>query len=274
MSGPEVITLGCRLNVAESEAMRALAGGEDDLVIVNSCAVTNEAVRQTRQAIRRAKRARPDARIVRHRLRGAGRAGDVRGDARGQPGARQSREVRFPLVPARAWRSPRLRHHGGARDGAAPRSPASPSGRGRSSRCRTAATIAAPSASSPMAAATAARCRPGWWSSGSRRWSDEGFSEVVLTGVDVTSYGPDLPGAPTSGQLIERILRHVPGAAAAPPLLARLHRDGRAAVRARRRRAALHAAPPYELPGRRRHGPEADEAAASAAPTRSRRSRG
>jgi hypothetical protein len=51
------------LNAAESEAMRMLAGGQDDLVIVNSCAVTNEAVRQTRQAIRKAKRARPDARI-------------------------------------------------------------------------------------------------------------------------------------------------------------------------------------------------------------------
>ncbi|HMC90998.1 MAG TPA: tRNA (N(6)-L-threonylcarbamoyladenosine(37)-C(2))-methylthiotransferase MtaB, partial [Allosphingosinicella sp.] len=64
MSGPEVITLGCRLNIAESEAMRQLAAGEDDLIIVNSCAVTNEAVRQTRQAIRRAKRARPEARVV------------------------------------------------------------------------------------------------------------------------------------------------------------------------------------------------------------------
>ncbi len=60
----EVITLGCRLNMAESAAMRALAHGEDDLVIVNSCAVTNEAVRQTRQAIRRAKRARPEARVI------------------------------------------------------------------------------------------------------------------------------------------------------------------------------------------------------------------
>ena len=64
MRGPEVITLGCRLNAAESEAMRRLAGSEDDLVIVNSCAVTNEAVRQTRQAIRKAKRARPGARVV------------------------------------------------------------------------------------------------------------------------------------------------------------------------------------------------------------------
>ena len=56
------ITLGCRLNFAESEAMGALAG--DDAIIVNSCAVTNEAVRQTRQAIRRAHRDAPDKRII------------------------------------------------------------------------------------------------------------------------------------------------------------------------------------------------------------------
>ena len=64
MSGPELITLGCRLNIAESEAMRGLAGDADDLIIVNSCAVTAEAVRETRKAIRRAHRARPDARIL------------------------------------------------------------------------------------------------------------------------------------------------------------------------------------------------------------------
>jgi threonylcarbamoyladenosine tRNA methylthiotransferase MtaB len=60
--GAQTITLGCRLNFAESEAMRGLAGG--DTVIVNSCAVTNEAVRQTRQAIRRAHRDAPDKRII------------------------------------------------------------------------------------------------------------------------------------------------------------------------------------------------------------------
>lgn len=58
----ETITLGCRLNFAESEAMKA--GAPDGSVIINSCAVTNEAVRQTRQAIRRTRRERPDARIV------------------------------------------------------------------------------------------------------------------------------------------------------------------------------------------------------------------
>ena len=58
----ETITLGCRLNFAESEAMRSLAG--EDAIIVNSCAVTNEAVRQTRQAIRRAHRETPEKRII------------------------------------------------------------------------------------------------------------------------------------------------------------------------------------------------------------------
>ena len=58
----QTITLGCRLNFAESEAMRTLAG--DDAIIVNSCAVTGEAVRQTRQAIRRAHREAPDKRII------------------------------------------------------------------------------------------------------------------------------------------------------------------------------------------------------------------
>ena len=53
----ETITLGCRLNFAESETIRRLATAEEDWVVVNSCAVTNEAVRQTRQAIRRAHRA-------------------------------------------------------------------------------------------------------------------------------------------------------------------------------------------------------------------------
>jgi threonylcarbamoyladenosine tRNA methylthiotransferase MtaB len=60
----ETITLGCRLNFAESETIRRLATADEEWVVVNSCAVTNEAVRQTRQAIRRSYRARPDARIL------------------------------------------------------------------------------------------------------------------------------------------------------------------------------------------------------------------
>ncbi|NNG03203.1 MAG: tRNA (N(6)-L-threonylcarbamoyladenosine(37)-C(2))-methylthiotransferase MtaB, partial [Inquilinus sp.] len=64
--GPEIVTFGCRLNTFESEVMRGHArrAGLDDLVVVNTCAVTAEAERQARQAIRRARRDNPEARIV------------------------------------------------------------------------------------------------------------------------------------------------------------------------------------------------------------------
>ena len=66
MSAPEIITFGCRLNSFESEIIRdhVRAAGLDDVVVVHTCAVTAEAERQARQAIRRARRARPEARIV------------------------------------------------------------------------------------------------------------------------------------------------------------------------------------------------------------------
>ena len=60
----EVLSLGCRLNISESEELRGMLGHGDKLVVVNSCAVTSEAVRQTRQTIRKARRANPDARLL------------------------------------------------------------------------------------------------------------------------------------------------------------------------------------------------------------------
>ena len=60
----ETITLGCRLNFAEAETIAATAPADEDWVIVNSCAVTNEAVRQTRQAIRHWHGERPDSKIL------------------------------------------------------------------------------------------------------------------------------------------------------------------------------------------------------------------
>ena len=60
----ETVTLGCRLNFAESETIKRLASNDEDWVVINSCAVTNEAVRQTRQAIRHSRRQRPNARIL------------------------------------------------------------------------------------------------------------------------------------------------------------------------------------------------------------------
>ena len=215
MSGPEIITLGCRLNSAESETMRALARGEDDLIIVNSCAVTNEAVRQTRQAIRKAKRARPDARIlvtgcaaqvepetftampevsrvIGNREKFAAESFLLdQGFTEGETQARVSdimavRETAPHLVTGFAERS---RAFVEVQNGCDHRCTFCiiPYGRGNSR--------------SVPAGLVVERIRA---------LVDEGFNEVVLTGVDVTSYGPDLPGAPGLGQLIERILKHVP----------------------------------------------------------------
>ena len=87
----EVVTFGCRLNAAESEVIRREAerAGLSDTVVVNTCAVTGEAVRQARQTIRALRRDRPQAQDRRHRLRGADRAADFRRDGRGRPGSRQ-----------------------------------------------------------------------------------------------------------------------------------------------------------------------------------------
>jgi threonylcarbamoyladenosine tRNA methylthiotransferase MtaB len=209
MSGLEVITLGCRLNMAESEAMRGLAGAEDDLIIVNSCAVTNEAVRQTRQAIRKAKRARPDARVIVtgcaaqiepetfaampevSRVIGNPEKFDFRAFLADAERVQvsdimQVRETAPHLVTGFAERS---RAFVEVQNGCDHRCTFCiiPYGRGNSR--------------SVPAGLVVERIKA---------LAGEGFSEVVLTGVDVTSYGPDLPGAPTLGALIERILRHVP----------------------------------------------------------------
>ena len=99
----ETITLGCRLNFAESEAMRGAAPAGEDWIIVNSCAVTAEAVRQTRQAIRRARRERPEREDPRHRLRGPARARRLPRHARGRRSP-DSRDFTAPLTVAAGFR--------------------------------------------------------------------------------------------------------------------------------------------------------------------------
>jgi threonylcarbamoyladenosine tRNA methylthiotransferase MtaB len=212
VSGPEVITLGCRLNAAESEAMRALARGEDDLIIVNSCAVTNEAVRQTRQAIRKAKRARPDARVVvtgcaaqtepetfaamPEVSRVVGNAFKLAGDSFGIWSAARA-EVRVSDIFTVRETAPHLAA------GFAERARAFVEVQnGCDHRC-TFCII-------PYGRGNSRSVPAGLVVERIKTLVGEGFREVVLTGVDVTSYGPDLPGAPTLGLLVERILRHVP----------------------------------------------------------------
>ena len=90
-----IVTFGCRLNALESEVMRqrAEAAGLGDAVLVNTCAVTAEAVRQARQAIRRARREQPGREDRRLRLRRADRPGKLCGDARGRSRPRQRGEA-------------------------------------------------------------------------------------------------------------------------------------------------------------------------------------
>jgi threonylcarbamoyladenosine tRNA methylthiotransferase MtaB len=205
----EVITLGCRLNIAESAAIRRLAPSEEELIIVNSCAVTNEAVRHTRQAIRKAKRARPDARVI------------VTGCA-------------AQIDPASFAAMPEVSRVIGNREKFDPASFA-----GLTERVRVSDIMAVRETAPHLVSGFADHARAfvevqngcdhrctfcvipyGRGNSRSvpaglivdkvKALVDEGFREVVLTGVDVTSYGPDLPGAPSLAELIERILRHVP----------------------------------------------------------------
>jgi threonylcarbamoyladenosine tRNA methylthiotransferase MtaB len=205
-----MITMGCRLNIAESEAIRMLASGQDDLVIVNSCAVTNEAVRQTRQAIRRAKRARPDARVI---VTGCAAQIEPQTFAAMPEVARvvgnrekfdassflpQAAPIRVSDIMAVRESAPHLV------TGFSERSRAFVEVQnGCDHRC-TFCII-------PFGRGNSRSVPAGLVVDRIKALVEEGFAEVVLTGVDVTSYGPDLPGSPTLGQLVERILKHVPG---------------------------------------------------------------
>ncbi len=227
-----MITLGCRLNAAESEAIRRLAGSEDDLVIVNSCAVTNEAVRRSRQAIRRAKRARPEARVI-----VTGCAAQIEPEtfaAMPEVDRVVGNEEKFETT---SFTSPQRRLGSqGVKD------PAANSAGGPAFAGATVAVsdIFGVREKAPhLLAAYCERSRAfievqngcdhrctfciipyGRGNSRSvpaglvveriKALAGQGVREVVLTGVDVTSYGPDLPGSPTLGLLVERILRHVP----------------------------------------------------------------
>ena len=208
MSGAQVITLGCRLNAAESEAMRMLAGDADDLVIVNSCAVTNEAVRQTRQAIRKAKRARPGARIF-----VTGCAAQVEpATFASMPEVARVLGNREKFDAAALLGTERVR----VSDIMAVRETAPHLASGFAERSRAFVEVQngcdhrCTFCIIPYGRGNSRSVPAGLVVERIRTLVDEGFREVVLTGVDVTSYGPDLPGTPTLGQLIERILRHVP----------------------------------------------------------------
>jgi threonylcarbamoyladenosine tRNA methylthiotransferase MtaB len=220
----DVLTFGCRLNAFEAEVIRREAerAGLSDTVVINSCAVTNEAVAQARQSIRRLKRERPDARIV---VTGCA--------AQTQPemfaGMTEVDRVvgNDEKMRSEAWRNARASFDSGFGVGASEKIAVAdimavtemaphllegfqnglprvfvqvqngcdhrctfciiPYGRGNSR-------------SVPMGAVVAQV----------RALVERGHAEIVLTGVDLTGYGADLPGAPKLGQLTKQILRHVP----------------------------------------------------------------
>jgi threonylcarbamoyladenosine tRNA methylthiotransferase MtaB len=226
MPGVEVITFGCRLNAFESEVIAGEAerAGLADVVVINSCAVTNEAVAQARQAIRRTKRARPAARIVvtgcaaqtqaemfadmtevdrvignDDKMRGeAWRLARAAFDVAPSFGIEQSAKIAVADIMSVREMAPHLldgfkaglpRVFVQVQNGCDHRCTFCiiPYGRGNSR-------------SVPMGAVVEQV----------RALVERGHAEIVLTGVDLTSYGADLPGAPKLGLLIRQILRHVP----------------------------------------------------------------
>ena len=193
MNAPQVVSLGCRLNISESERIRAMLAGENDLVVVNSCAVTSEAVRQTRQAIRRARRANPDARLI-----VTGCAAEVERDAIAAMPEVDGLIANTAKLDPRAWNVPqspppvamqRTRAFVAVQNGCdhACTFCVIPQGRG-TSRSLTVDEVVAEVA----------------------RHVSEGAQEVVLTGVDVTSWGHDLPGRPALGAMVGTVIDSFP----------------------------------------------------------------
>ena len=251
----EIVTFGCRLNTLESEVMRrhARAAALDDTVIVHTCAVTAEAERQARQAIRRLRRQRPGSRIVVTGCGVAGGAGRLRGDARGRPSDRQRREAAARHLGRAGRRRPaacRSATSWPCATSRSSRSTASTGGPAPSCWSSRAATIAAPSAAFPSAAARAAACRCRQVVAQARALLAGGHVELTVTGVDIASYGRDLPGQPKPGRHAQGPAGRGARAAAAAAVLARPGRDRSRPARTRRRRAAAAAAPASVGPGR------------------------
>jgi threonylcarbamoyladenosine tRNA methylthiotransferase MtaB len=198
----EVITFGCRLNAFESEVIRraATAAGLRGAVIVNTCAVTAEAERQARQAIRRARRRHPGARII-----VTGCAVEISPDRYSAlPEVDRVLDNRAKLRPY-SYQQPKgpsvdpLETKTHLVDGFAGKSRAFLEvQQGCDHRCTFCVIPYArgPSRSVPI----------GLIADQARRLAGAGYREIVLTGVDLTAYGADLPGRPSLGQMVRRLL--------------------------------------------------------------------
>ena len=214
MSGATLISHGCRLNIAESEKIAAMLGGADDLVVVNSCAVTAEAVKTARQAIRRAKRDRPEARIVVTGCAAETEPETFRAMAEVSAIVPNTNKLDLSSYPSSQRklgpisRSSNLASVGdgpqlslGRREGGHART-FLPVQNGCDHRC-TFCII-------PYGRGPSRSLPAGGVIDEIRAAVEQGTKEVVLTGVDLTAYGADLPGQPALGSLVARILKHVP----------------------------------------------------------------
>ncbi|HEX7776515.1 MAG TPA: tRNA (N(6)-L-threonylcarbamoyladenosine(37)-C(2))-methylthiotransferase MtaB [Parvibaculum sp.] len=214
--GPEIVTFGCRLNAYESEVMKshADAAGLEGAIVFNTCAVTGEAVRQARQAIRKARREQPDARII------------VTGCAA------QVNPAEFAAMPevdlvlgndekmkAESWQ-PALALHTNERvrvnDIMSVTETAGHLVQGFEGRARAFVQVQngcdhrCTFCIIPYGRGNSRSVPVGEVVAQVRQLVENGYREVVLTGVDITSYGSDLPGTPSLGNLARRILKLVP----------------------------------------------------------------
>jgi threonylcarbamoyladenosine tRNA methylthiotransferase MtaB len=211
--GVRIVTFGCRLNAYESEVIRRRAAedGLADAVVFNTCAVTGEAVRQARQAIRKARRERPGAKLIvtgcaaqidPAAFAGMAEVDLVLGNAEKSQAGAYAPKPEAGRVRVNDIMSVR-ETAGHLIDGLKDRARAYVEVQnGCDHRC-TFCVIPYGRGNSRSAAA-------GEVVEQVKRLAAQGYREVVLTGVDVTSWGADLPGRPTLGQLVARILKLVP----------------------------------------------------------------
>lgn len=214
----EVITFGCRLNTYESEVMKAEAAkaGLDNAILVNTCAVTSEAVRQARQAIRRARRENPGARII---VTGCAAQTEAQNFADmpevdavlgNEEKLKAEHYLRLPDFGVSAEQKVAVNDIMSVTE-TAPQMVAHIDGHVRGflqvqNGCDHRCTFCiipygrGNSRSVPMGAVVEQ----------ARKLVENGYREVVLTGVDATSYGADLPGNPTLGLLAKTLLKQVP----------------------------------------------------------------
>src|SRR5690242_7174706 len=215
MASPQVITFGCRLNVYESEVIRTRASeaGLEDAIVINTCAVTSEAVRQSKQAIRKQKRANPSAKII---VTGCaaqiepqtfvqmadvdlvlGNEEKLKLESYTDFGIGAAERLRVNDIFSIRETAPQFidRFEGRARaflqvqNGCDHRCTFCiiPFGRGISRSVPVGAVIKE-----------------------AQNLAHHGYAEIVLTGVDLTAYGADLPGQPTLGSLVRKLLKFVP----------------------------------------------------------------